>query len=62
MVNTITINAVVIFYALSALRRAELELQYQYDRSEALVAAVMPASIAERLKSGEERIADRIET
>lgn len=56
MVNTITINAILLFYALSALRRAELQ-------SEALIAAVMPASIAERLKSGkEERIADRIET
>jgi len=63
MVNTITLNAIVIFYALFALRRAELELQNQYERSEALVTALMPASIAERLKSGnEQRIADRIET
>ena len=62
MVNTITINAIVIFYALSALRRADLSLQYQFGRSDALIAAVMPAPIAERLKSGEERIADRIET
>ena len=63
MVNTITLNAVVIFYALFALRNAELQLQNQYERSEALVTAVMPSSIAERLKSGrEERIADRIET
>jgi adenylate cyclase len=61
MVNTITLNAIVIFYALFALRRAELELQNQYDRSEALVSAVMPSTIAERLKSGDERIADRIE-
>ena len=62
MVNTITLNAVVIFYALFALRQAEVELQNQYDRSEALVTAVMPSSIAERLKSGDEHIADRIET
>jgi adenylate cyclase len=63
MVNTITINALGLFYALSMLRRTELELQTQYGRSEALVTALMPASIAERLKSGEEeRIADRIET
>ena len=56
------INAIVIFYALSALRRAEIELQHQYSRSEALIGAVMPSPIAERLKAGEERIADRIET
>jgi adenylate cyclase len=62
MVNTITINAIVLFYALSALRRAELELKHQYNRSEALIGAVIPAPIAERLKSGEERIADRIDT
>jgi adenylate cyclase len=63
MVNAITLNAVILFYALTALRRAELELEDLYDRSEALVTAVMPSSIAERLKSGnEQRIADRIET
>lgn len=62
MVNTIAINAIVLFYALSALRRAQLELQHLYDRSEALIAAIMPAPIAARLKSGDERIADRIET
>jgi adenylate cyclase len=63
LINTISIFAIVLFYALSALRRAEIELQHQYDRSEALLTAVMPSSIAERLKSGnEERIADRIET
>ena len=47
---------------MSALRRTELQLQLQNDRSDALIGAVMPAPIAERLKSGEERIADRIET
>jgi len=61
-VNATIINALIVFYALSALRRAELGLKYQYDRSEALVGAVMPSPIAERLKAGEERIADRIET
>jgi adenylate cyclase len=62
MINTIAIFAIVLFYALTALRRAEVELQHQNDRSDALIAAVMPSSIAERLKSGEECIADRIET
>ena len=62
MINTIATNAAMIFYALSALQRAEFELQTQFERSEALIATVMPASIAERLKSGHEpRIADRIE-
>lgn len=62
MFNTITINAVIIFYALTALRRAELDLTEQHARSEALVSAIMPAPIATRLKSGAEtRIADRVE-
>ena len=62
MINTITINAVIIFYALYALRTAERELQEQYARSEALVTAIMPAPIAARLKAGTEtRIADRVE-
>jgi adenylate cyclase len=62
MVNTITLNAIILFYALVTLRRAELELNHQYERSEALIGTVMPAPIAERLKSGEPRIADRIDT
>jgi adenylate cyclase len=62
MVNTAIINALILFYVMSALRRAELELNHQYSRSEALIAAVMPPPIAERVKSGEDRIADRIET
>jgi len=62
MINAMMGNAAIIFYSLTALHRAEVELQTQYERSEALVTTVMPASIAERLKSGrEDRIADRIE-
>jgi len=61
MINTIVINALMVFYALTALHRAEAELENQHARSEALLSAVMPASVAERLKSGtESRIADRI--
>jgi adenylate cyclase len=61
MINTIVINALMVFYALTALHRAEAELENQYARSEALLSAVMPSSVAERLKSGaEQRIADRI--
>ena len=61
MINAIALNAIMIFYALAALRRAESELQQQHMRSEALIETVMPPSIAARLKSGEERVADRIE-
>lgn len=62
MINMIVINAAMIFYALAALRRAEIDLEQQYTLSEALLTTVMPASIAARLKSGaEDRIADRIE-
>jgi adenylate cyclase len=62
MINVITINAVIIFYALAALRRAEIELENEYERSEALVAAMIPTSIARRLKSEpDRRIADRVE-
>ncbi|MEA2936754.1 MAG: adenylate cyclase [Alphaproteobacteria bacterium] len=62
MINTIMINAAMLFYALTALHRAEVELQDQHERSEALIETMMPQTIAERLKSGREpRIADRIE-
>jgi adenylate cyclase len=61
LLSVITINAALIFYALVLVRRAEVGLEQQYERSEALVATIMPAPIAARLKSSEERIADRIE-
>ena len=62
LLSVVTINAALIFYALALVNRAELDLEQQYERSEALIATVMPAPIAARLKSSEERIADRIET
>jgi len=61
MVNAIAINAAILFYALTALRRAETDLKDQHALSEALVETLMPRPIAERLKSGESRIADRID-
>jgi adenylate cyclase len=62
MINAIVINALMVFYALTALHRAEAELENQYARSEALISSMMPASVAERLKSGaEQRIADHID-
>jgi adenylate cyclase len=63
MINTLIVNAAILFYALTTLRHAEVDLEDQHARSEALLDVVMPRSIAERLKSGsEQRIADRIET
>ncbi len=60
--TTIVLNAAMIFYALTALRNAETALADQHERSEALLSAIMPPSIADRLKSGvEDRVADRIE-
>ena len=44
------------------MHRAEVDLEQQHERSEALIATVMPDAIAARLKSSEQRIADRIET
>jgi adenylate cyclase len=62
MINAIVMNAAVLFYALTSLRRAELDLADEHARSEALIETIMPKPIAERLKSGrEERVADRIE-
>jgi adenylate cyclase len=62
LMSVVTINAALIFYALVLVNRAEVDLEQEYERSEALIATVMPAPIAARLKSSEERIADRIET
>lgn len=62
MINAIVINAGVLFYALFLLRRAEDELERQRARAEALVSVVLPAAVAQRLRSGNEtRIADRFE-
>jgi adenylate cyclase len=54
MINTLAIIAAIFFYALTALRRADL-------LNLSLIETLMPPAIAERLKAGEERIADRIE-
>jgi adenylate cyclase len=60
--NTFAVMALVTFFAMSNLRRQEVELEIQYERSAALMNTVFPTSIVQRLTSGEEdRIADRIE-
>jgi adenylate cyclase len=60
LINLFLINAIIIFFAVAALEQAEAELEEQHRRSEALLEILMPVPIATRLKSGEERIADRI--
>jgi adenylate cyclase len=62
LINATAIIAAILFYALWDRDRTKTELQDQHELSEALIATVMPASIAARLKSGREaRIADRID-
>ena len=61
-VNAFIINALLIYYALSMLDRAEEALSLEYERSERLLTTILPAPIAKRLKeSPEKRIADRVE-
>ena len=62
MLSVLLINAVIIFYALTLVHVAETSLEQEHERSEALIATVMPDAIAARLKTSEERIADRIDT
>lgn len=62
MISAFILNAVVIASVLAALDRAEQNLQVEYDRAENLLESILPASIAVRLKSGQEKqIADRLE-
>jgi adenylate cyclase len=62
LLNTLFVNSLMIFFALSTLRRAEVELESQHVRSLALINTVFPPSIVARLTSGrEDRIADRID-
>jgi adenylate cyclase len=61
MINAISINAAIYFYAQTSERRAEVDAINALARSDGLIDIMMPRAIAERLKAGEERIADRIE-
>jgi len=61
MINAISINAAIFFYSQTAQHRAEVEAENEHARSEALIATMMPRPIAERLKSGEDHIADRVD-
>ena len=60
--NTLTVMAFMVFFAVATLRKVENGLQAQHVRSSALINTVFPPSIVARLTSGQEdRIADRIE-
>jgi adenylate cyclase len=61
MSNATAVIAAILFYALWDRHRTKMELRDQHMLSEALIATVMPQTIAARLKSGDRRIADRIE-
>lgn len=62
MINAITINAVMLFYALFLLQRAENELEQQTARAEGLLSVVLPSAVADRLRAAPDKpIADRID-
>lgn len=62
MVNVAVVNALVIFFALSSLRRTELALEDAHSRTSALVSTLLPPSVAARLTAApDRRIADRID-
>jgi adenylate cyclase len=65
VVTTVSACAMVVatlWYALREVRRAEAVLEVEYDRSEALLANIMPTSVAARLKDPAcDIVADRYE-
>jgi adenylate cyclase len=61
MINAISINAAIYFYVQTSEYRAVVDAENSLALSDSLIDVMMPRSIAERLKAGEERIADRIE-
>lgn len=62
MINAMLVNGVLVFYALTVLRRAEADLQTALGRSDSLLSILMPRPVAERLKREPERpIADRFD-
>ena len=61
LINAFVINAALIAFALTNLRRAETALAAENERAEALLEAVMPRAIADRLRTGtEDMIADKL--
>jgi class 3 adenylate cyclase len=59
-ISSVMVVVVTVWFALRDTARAEAVMEAQYDRSEALLANMLPASIADRLKeSGRSVIADK---
>ncbi|WP_348628091.1 hypothetical protein [Sinorhizobium sp. BJ1] len=59
---TMTIMCAVVFYAVREVARAEAIAEFEYERSESLLANVLPRAIADRLRSGPAQvIADKHE-
>lgn len=62
MINAILVNGVMIFYALTLLRRSQQEVETALARSDSLLSVLLPRPIAERLKANPARpIADRLD-
>jgi adenylate cyclase len=59
-VSFITLVGVILLFENTA-NRAEAKLQEEYQRAENLLHNILPVSIAQRLKEGEELIADKME-
>ncbi|KAA1247998.1 adenylate/guanylate cyclase domain-containing protein [Mycobacterium simiae] len=55
-ISACVVVVVTVWFALRDTARAESVMEAQYDRSEALLANMLPASIAERLKSPERNV------
>ena len=62
LLSAFLLNGAVIASVLTALDRAERDLQHEYERSELLLTTILPSSIAERLKADRNnRIADSLD-
>ncbi|BBZ44422.1 adenylate cyclase [Mycobacterium parmense] len=55
-ISAVVMVVVTVWFALRDTARAEAAMEAQYDRSEALLANILPASIAERLKADDRNI------
>jgi adenylate cyclase len=61
-IGTGTIMFAVVFYAVREATRAEASAEFEYERSESLLANILPAAVANRLKSqADQVIADKHE-
>ncbi len=56
IVATLGILFAIVAYAVREIARAEAKAEYEFQRSESLLANILPPAIAERLKSGKDRV------